>query len=266
MFDASFTQLKLYFQLLHLLRIAQEFIQEASTNLRSLSAQHRIMMEKTNADKSNTATRDAVVIVSKNWDTIIANFDAQAATLAGLISTKTGEIERLRDGIMNATTLLEASKSTSMNRHIIIFTAVTIFYLPLGFVTAVYSMSLIGDEALSHLKGPYVGSMLAVAGLTYMVSIAVVFFVDRKKITPWLLQQVPAGIKAKPWFWTACDKLNIKQPGLHPPRGPPIIPRPPGVKVGDKSVSKGWRALWLKGGLDLRRRKKGGNSAPAATV
>lgn len=80
--------------------------------------------------------------------------------------------------------MLEASKSTSMNRHIIVFTVVTILYLPLSYVTAVYSMSLIQDEDLSHLKWPHVGSMVVVACLTYMISVAVVFFVDRKKIIP----------------------------------------------------------------------------------
>lgn len=31
--------------------------------------------------------------------------------------------------------MLEASKSKSMNRHIIVFTVVTILYLPLSYVT-----------------------------------------------------------------------------------------------------------------------------------
>jgi Mg2+ and Co2+ transporter CorA len=37
--------------------------------------------------------------------------------------------------LFNASSLLEAHKSTSMNRYIIIFTTLTIFYLPLGFIT-----------------------------------------------------------------------------------------------------------------------------------
>ncbi|KAK4174381.1 hypothetical protein QBC36DRAFT_192385, partial [Triangularia setosa] len=99
--------------------------------------------------------------------------------------------EGLRDGVrlhqvFSATNLLEASKLT--NRHIIIFTVVTTFYLPLGFVTVrLYNMSIIQHEALSHLKGPYVELMLSAACLTYMISIVVVFFVDWKKIIPWLL-------------------------------------------------------------------------------
>ncbi|KAK0739448.1 hypothetical protein B0T21DRAFT_284230 [Apiosordaria backusii] len=267
MFDNSFTQLRLYFQLLHLLQIIQDSIQEATNTLRGLRSQHIGMLRYyVNTRDFSPASPETAAIVSKNWDTIVDTFDARVATLNRLITAKTSEIERLRDGVCNllllsgfccnATTLSEASKSTSMNRHIIIFTAVTILYLPLGFVTAVYSMSLIGDEALSHLKGPYVGSMLVVAGLTYVISIAAVFFVDREKIMPRISQHVPVWLQTKTWFWHACQMLKITPPGPDP-RKPKR--RPPGISPPNKNTgSKIWGDFWPKGGLGtLVRRRRG---------
>ena len=50
--------------------------------------------------------------------------------------------------IISTNSLLEASKSTSMNRYVIIFTILTIFYLPLGFVTV--SLSITSTCANEH--------------------------------------------------------------------------------------------------------------------
>ncbi|KAK4202043.1 hypothetical protein QBC40DRAFT_222294 [Triangularia verruculosa] len=274
MFDDSFSQSRIYFQLLHLLRIAPQWMKETKEDL----MEFRQVFKRRPLSGWSESPCDSVKfdkIVEQNWDKIILHFDDLRSRLERRIEVKADEIRGLRDGILSATNLLEASKLTSMNRHIIIFTVVTIFYLPLGFVTAVYSMSLIQDEALSHLKGPYVGSMLSVAALTYMVSIAVVFFVDRKKIIPWLLQRIPETTKKKPWFRTACTKIGIELPEIKPPLPPnptPATPRPPGfqgvpaVKAEEKPPPKGWGSFWPKGGLDLRRRKKAGNEGPAVAV
>ncbi|KAK4669973.1 uncharacterized protein QC763_207614 [Podospora pseudopauciseta] len=183
MLDDCFSQSRMCFQLLRFLRIAPEWMKETQEDLHDF---YRIFgihpLRGWHESTSETAKFDR--IVKENWDRDMAQFDSFQAKLERRIEVKADEIRGLQDGILSATNLLEASKSTSMNRRIIVFTVVTIFYLPLSYVTAVYSMSLIQDEDLSHLKWSHVGSMVVVACLTYMISVAVVFFVDRKKIIP----------------------------------------------------------------------------------
>lgn len=98
------------------------------------------------------------MIVRENWEKLLEDFGQFENKLQKRIEAKMDEISGLRDGVpntlflsnidieentvkltvnqlFNATNLLEASKSTSMNRYVMIFTVVTIIYLPLGLVT-----------------------------------------------------------------------------------------------------------------------------------
>ncbi|KAK4096845.1 hypothetical protein N658DRAFT_527438 [Parathielavia hyrcaniae] len=101
------------------------------------------------------------------WSHVFNAFTLLEEELLRRIETKTAEIWALRDGIINTNALQEAFKSTSLNRYVIIFTILTIFYLPLGFITVSLSAS---------------GNKLAMVGafvVTYTVAFGLVMFVDQ---------------------------------------------------------------------------------------
>ena len=99
-----------------------------------------------------------------------------------------------------------------MNRYIIIFTIVSVFYLPLGFVTvcptptpfyyrtreadylshlqALFSMDLLHEKELAGIKSQYTVTMATVAIATYIAAIGLVVFVDRRKVTPYLMERL----------------------------------------------------------------------------
>ncbi|KAK4125706.1 hypothetical protein N657DRAFT_669935 [Parathielavia appendiculata] len=175
LFQGSLAQSKVYFQLLQLLRIIPLWIRETRDDLERL--------------KARSVFRTALpYIPGRKWN----------QQLLSRIETKTDEIRGLRDGLINTNALLEASRSTSMNRYVIIFTLLTIFYLPLGFVTefcfrlpsgnnlAVFSMDLLHEQELTVMKSQYAATMVAVAVVTYAVAIGLVVFVDCQKIKPLL--------------------------------------------------------------------------------
>ncbi|KAK4119319.1 hypothetical protein N657DRAFT_260848 [Parathielavia appendiculata] len=139
------------------------------------------------------------------------------------------------------------SKSTSMNRYIIIFTVLTIFYLPLGFVTAVFSMGLLHEEELTGIKSQYATTMVVVSVVTYAVAIGLVMFVDRRRIKPLL-----TGLLAH--FHLLGRQLR------HPfekedSTGGPTAETDYG-KEGREATFRRWAALWASSGLHRRQRRK----------
>jgi hypothetical protein len=157
-----------------------------------------------------------------------------------------------------------------MNRYIIIFTVLTILYLPLGFVTvssttedelpqlptltcnytnnlhtltkAVFSMDLLHEEELTGMKSQYAATMVAVSVVTYAVAIGLVLFVDRQKIKP-LLAGLPAYLHPLAgMLWRLWEK-GARHYG-------------PSAETGEDAKSGPWAAPWPSPGLHLRQRRK----------
>ncbi|AEO63032.1 uncharacterized protein THITE_2024308, partial [Thermothielavioides terrestris NRRL 8126] len=194
MFDCSLSQSRLYFQLLQLLLIIPMWIKETRRDVEKLRASYggfwgvesNVLRDYPEIDEAESAKT-----VGENWKTLMDDFGSLEDRLLKRIEAKTNEVRGLRDGVcdvrlLNVNTLLEASKTTSMNRYIIIFTVLTIFYLPLGFVTAVFSIDILTNQDLSSLKGQYAASTVVVSILTYLVAGGLMMFVDRREIKAYI--------------------------------------------------------------------------------
>ncbi|KAK3297305.1 uncharacterized protein B0H64DRAFT_457373 [Chaetomium fimeti] len=197
MLDDSLAHSKLYFQLLHLLRIMPLWIRETKYDLERLRNECNITISSPIPGSDHHSFLGTTELVRQNWDEVLSHFHALENELGRRIDAKTDEIRGLRDGLFNASSLLEAHKATSMNRAIIIFTTVTIFYLPLGFVTAVFSMDLLHETNLANFKSPYAIAMATVSIVTYLVVFGSVLFVDRKKAMPYMIARLRALVPAR---------------------------------------------------------------------
>jgi hypothetical protein len=152
MFDVSFQKSALYFSMLQILRIVKEWIQETRSDLDNYATTFR------GDSLIRHCGRDGAKILNENWETVLAHFAEVEGRFLQRLGDKSEEIKSLRDGVsdieisllpyilvcsylipiiqlFNANSLLEASKSTTMNRYIIVFTTMTIFFLPLSFIT-----------------------------------------------------------------------------------------------------------------------------------
>ncbi|KAI0436815.1 hypothetical protein F4803DRAFT_556640 [Xylaria telfairii] len=132
---------------------------------------------------------------------ILKQFQKQAQeNLLGRILLKTEEVKSLRDGLFNATSLREANlssrlaelssrqtelslreahRSVVMGRYVLIFTVVTILYLPPSFISTVLDMDIFKKD-IAQTRWEYKVSVVSVSLLTYLLSFAAIIAVDWK--------------------------------------------------------------------------------------
>ncbi|RWA06817.1 hypothetical protein EKO27_g8294 [Xylaria grammica] len=138
-----------YFSILQILRIAAEWIQQSIEDLHKLvneieEATFSVRADEPSANLGKGVTslpetsdaREAMIEVSRqNWESVISHQKRLANPLLSRIAKKQEEIKSLRDGLFSATSVSEAAKSSQLNHYILVFAVVTIFYLPLGFIS-----------------------------------------------------------------------------------------------------------------------------------
>ncbi|PVH71384.1 hypothetical protein DL98DRAFT_371537, partial [Cadophora sp. DSE1049] len=124
MFDnnsLSRSELFFYFTTLQLLRISSEWIRGGMEDLKSLaeaSAWYYKGLPDSDGPKrshDDPTSLNVSRVLEQNW------------------KNKTEEVKSLRDGLFNATAVREASRRSTLNHYILVFTVVTIVYLPLSF-------------------------------------------------------------------------------------------------------------------------------------
>ncbi|KAK4099522.1 hypothetical protein N658DRAFT_517239 [Parathielavia hyrcaniae] len=187
MLNDSLAQSKMYFQLLHLLRIMPLWIRDTKYDLMRVRDECIAMISQPDPKLNQRSWWRWAHLVRQNWDEVLGHFCLLENELQKRIDAKVDEIRGLRDG------------STSMNRYIIIFTTLTVFYLPLGFVTAVFSMDLLHDENLVGMKSQYAGTMVLVAIATYLAAVGLIALVCLSRVLPaFLLPKVKSEPSHKP--------------------------------------------------------------------
>ncbi|OTB06099.1 hypothetical protein M426DRAFT_9921 [Hypoxylon sp. CI-4A] len=132
MFDESFQLSKKYFTVLQLFRIISDFVDESVRDQKSI---RRKWLEDKTRFRLNLS-RDELASIERNWDTVISSMEMRAGRLLDRINRNTEAVKSLRDGLFNATSLREANKGMALNRAIYVFTLVTVFFTPLGFIAA----------------------------------------------------------------------------------------------------------------------------------
>ncbi|KAM0818678.1 hypothetical protein AB5N19_04490 [Seiridium cardinale] len=183
MFDDSFQLSEQYFTVLQLLRIFQGWIEEAEeamADLRgNLTGQYEswIALRRLNAPEDDLEWPLDMPIMEENWDKVEAFFHGRVNSLKLRIERKKDEVESLRSGLFNASSLREALKAKTLNLLIGVFTVVTVFYTPLGFMAAFWAMPFMTpDKADSPPKG-FTTSFTVVPLLTYILATCIVLWI-----------------------------------------------------------------------------------------
>ncbi|KAK4032372.1 hypothetical protein C8A01DRAFT_20545 [Parachaetomium inaequale] len=142
--DSNLAVSELYFFISQLLRFASVWIRESVDDLHDfvlqLQDQHFSPAEKTHSPHASflpdspEAQRAAIEVFRQNWQSVMSHQQKLADDLLDRIAKKQEEVSSLREGIFTATAVSEATKSKQLNHYILVFTVVTIFYLPLSFV------------------------------------------------------------------------------------------------------------------------------------
>lgn len=158
-----------YFSILQILRIASEWVKESMDDLERLVAKiEEFYFFLDSIEGSQFVKNDAflrldpahpeeaiasIKAFKESWAKVVSYQQEIDRALQARIEKKSEEIKTLRDGVsdgaqrstihdlftnrsqlFNATSVSEAAKSVQLNKIVFIFTVVTIFYLPLGFI------------------------------------------------------------------------------------------------------------------------------------
>ncbi|KAK3904924.1 hypothetical protein C8A05DRAFT_13229 [Staphylotrichum tortipilum] len=135
MFDESFQLSKTYFRALQTLRLGSNMVDDALQDWTSLRHEWETVVHP-----SGMFSGEDLDAATKNWDMASELIEARIHRVQARISRKIEDVKSLRDGLFNATSLREASKTMTLNRAIYVFTVVTVLYTPLAFVAGFWAL------------------------------------------------------------------------------------------------------------------------------
>ncbi|KAL2021837.1 hypothetical protein VTK56DRAFT_6611 [Thermocarpiscus australiensis] len=196
MFDTSFSRSRVYFKTIEMLRIFADTIRETGRDLQDMDPERLLQGSFRNEGynvgyflREDPAKDEALW---KNWQ-ILCDFQRRAEDrLLQRIRQKTEEIKGLRDGLFNATSLLEASRSTTMNRYIIVFTIMTVLYLPPTFILALFDGPLFQYEDQAEIVEQFKISTVIACVTTYVLAFALIWVADKWDIARSLYRETHA--------------------------------------------------------------------------
>ncbi|KAH6840599.1 hypothetical protein B0I37DRAFT_437920 [Chaetomium sp. MPI-CAGE-AT-0009] len=183
MFDTSYARSRVYFKTLEMLRIFGDIIRETGRDLQEMDPERLLQGSFLRAgwDAQYFLREDPVTdkALWKNWR-ILSEFQKGAEErLIRRIAEKTEEIKSLRDGLFNATSLREAARSTTMNRYVIVFTVVTVLYLPPSLTSSIFGTPLFDGEEKSETVERFKTSTIIVCIVTYVLSFLLLWVADK---------------------------------------------------------------------------------------
>ncbi|KAH7472873.1 hypothetical protein FOMA001_g11862 [Fusarium oxysporum f. sp. matthiolae] len=180
MFDRSFDRSKDYFVALQLLRVMDEWIDEIVLSVKELREHPMVEHLPLCAAEANN-----------NFDATIKNMKERAEVVQKRIRKKQEEINSLRDGLFNATSLREATKAMSLNQAIYIFTFVTVLFTPISFLATFWALPFLNNPAEGSDTVPepsaFRNSFIVVPLLTYALVTGVAWFMGQRNGTNALL-------------------------------------------------------------------------------
>ncbi|CAJ2511760.1 Uu.00g073850.m01.CDS01 [Anthostomella pinea] len=136
-------------------------------------------------------------VLEDNWSKVLLHHQNAETRLLGQIAKKTEGAESLRDGLFNATAVREATKGTHINEYILVFTVMTIIYLPLGFVATLYSLDMF-DFNLPGQTTSFTGTIVVVSVATYLISSGLLFGVRKRRRDGSLRSAMSGGFRKTP--------------------------------------------------------------------
>ncbi|RYP37438.1 hypothetical protein DL767_002911 [Monosporascus sp. MG133] len=185
MFDASFIRSRFYFEVIQMLRIFSDMIRETGRDLQTMASDANMASYLSWKDDHDEASREkSKRILRANWDVVEARQKDAEQRLLDRITELSGDMQSLRDGLFNATALLEASRSTAMARYVFAFTI------------TVFSTQFFNKKEMADTITVYRDSTIAVALVTYVVAIIMVCLADRLGLIRQVWIPVVSGVKA----------------------------------------------------------------------
>ncbi|KAF5532806.1 regulatory alcR [Fusarium mexicanum] len=173
MFDSSFKRSKDYFVALQVLRIMDEWLDEVESTVEDMFKDSVLVPASMWPDRSAESFEVAVRYVNK-----------QATAIKSRVRKKQEEINSLRDGLFNATSLRESSKAMALNQAIYVFTVVTVLFTPVSFLATFWALPFLNNPTegtdVVPVPAAFRNSFIIMPILTYTLVIGVAWFVGQR--------------------------------------------------------------------------------------
>ncbi|KAI1495191.1 hypothetical protein F5X96DRAFT_206690 [Biscogniauxia mediterranea] len=174
MFDSTFERSRLYFRVLETLRVFSEWIEESGRELKRLRSDYSAAADpgykrRGSVDGDNGDPPFAKEI-DNAWDELLTFHASASKSLLDRIRKKNEEIKSFKDGLFSATSAREASRATVLNQYILVFTIVTIFYLPLSYVSSLFGMDMFSHDDPKRFQTSFLISTALIAIITWIIS------------------------------------------------------------------------------------------------
>ncbi|KAK4247913.1 hypothetical protein C7999DRAFT_31725, partial [Corynascus novoguineensis] len=173
MFNSSYTRSKIYFRTLEILRIFGDMVRETGRTIRSMDpkylAQGSIPRHLGSLDFRLVLPEDPFQdkALWENWRILSEFHQGAEERLLKRIAEKRAEI--------NATALREASRSTTMNRYVIVFTIFTVLYLPPSLTSSLFGTPLFEGENQSKTVERFKMSTVIICVITYVLAFSLIW-------------------------------------------------------------------------------------------
>ncbi|KAN0101374.1 hypothetical protein V8E51_011884 [Hyaloscypha variabilis] len=161
-------------------------------------------------DVGNRATR------KKEFEILVKQGQNQRGALENIrtrFKNKLDTVKTLRDGLFNASALVESRASTRLGQNVKLLTYVSIFYLPLAFCAALWAIPNIQDKAT---KIPFIVTAILVGFITYAIVFNMDFMTNKFKV--WYLprrQNVVGEMQKEPeksWWQMTGERFEEFKP------------------------------------------------------
>ncbi|KAI0120415.1 hypothetical protein F4776DRAFT_632423 [Hypoxylon sp. NC0597] len=179
---------RFYFSFLQLLRISSERITRSMADLKSVAEQCDEQLSGRFSsgsciDRASESDFEAAArIVTQNWDVVLSFHQKEGHELLDRINQNVKAVESLRDGLFNAQSVREALRGTEINQYLLVFTVVTIIFLPPSFIATFYGMHLFdGDGDIIQTQKNFWITFVTVAVATYIAAVIGLSGVKRRR-------------------------------------------------------------------------------------
>ncbi|KAK2034148.1 hypothetical protein LX32DRAFT_724632 [Colletotrichum zoysiae] len=142
MYDPDLKRTRTYFKVLQILRIFSDIIETANVDFESFSDECSTKSYESIRDGCFWRSAEEELVLNHNWAVVKAFHKERTKKLLLQTSAMSREIESLRDGLFNAQSVKEAQKSRELNKIMMVFTVVTIVFLPPSFVATFFGVDV----------------------------------------------------------------------------------------------------------------------------
>ncbi|KAI0187926.1 hypothetical protein EV127DRAFT_140851 [Xylaria flabelliformis] len=182
MFDDSLQLSEQYFTILQLLRICQNWIGETERGIQNLRHELIQKCESWKSWQQEQAQNDLsqwpldMTKLKHNLERLEEFFGTRASALRERIKKKNEEVKSLQDALLSTSSLRETLKAKTLNLYIGVFTTVTVFFTPLGFIATLWTIPFLQSNLTNPVPKGFTESFVAVPVLTYILSGSIILY------------------------------------------------------------------------------------------